>query len=228
MSDMNALTMILLAEASVILLVALIVVLWKQIKSKNTERKALEQLVSQVKEQSQTRAEETGSFLQDLYDLSDSELSVAVTTIDKQERQFFQKLVDVLGRSDASQITSLDASVAELVDTYKSLKPKPIEAAAKAGEADNDEDDLEALRAENASLAEELKITRETMSGMISEFGNMFGGGEDNDLDSNEVVGRVSSSTRSVTPADDETAVDVPSEKKGSETDTNKTEKKVD
>ena len=65
--------------------------------------------------------------MQEAYDLSDTELTVAVKNIDKQERRFFQKLVDVLSRSEPSQITSLDASVAELVDTYKSLKPVLIE-----------------------------------------------------------------------------------------------------
>jgi preprotein translocase subunit YajC len=208
MSDMNSLTMILLTEASVILLVALIVVLWLQIKSKNKQRKAVEQLVSQIKKQSKTRTEETGSFLQEVYDLSDTELTVAVKEIDKQERRFFQKLVDVLSRSEPSQITSLDASVAELVDTYKSLKPKPVEVMTEQGEAGSNAEDLEELRAKNETLTEELKITRETMAGMIAEFGNMFGGGEDNDLDSGDVADRVATS---VAPPEGEKAEDAPS-----------------
>jgi lipopolysaccharide export LptBFGC system permease protein LptF len=214
MSDMSSLMIILLAEACVILLVTLIVVLWHQIKSKNKQRKAVEQLVSQIKKQSKTRTEETGSFLQEAYDLSDTELTVAVKAIDKQERRFFQKLVDVLSRSEPGQITALDASVAELVDTYKSLKLKPVEAITKPSKADDNTDDLETLRAENASLTEELKITRETMSGMISEFGNMFGGGEDNDLDSNEVANRFATSVAN--PEGGE-AVDAPSEENTSE-----------
>ncbi len=225
MSDMNSLTLILLAEASFILLVTLIVVLWLQIKAKSKQKKAVEQLVSQIKKQSQARTEETGSFLQEAYDLSDTELTVAVKNIDKQERRFFQKLVDVLSRSEPSQITSLDASVAELVDTYKSLKPKPIEEVAKPGEADNSADDLEALRTENANLTEELKITRETMSGMISEFGNMFGGGEDNDLDSSEVADRFAAP---VTEPEGEVVVDALSGENNNETGADETDKKVD
>lgn len=217
MSDMNSLAIILLAEASAILLVVLTVVLWLQIKSKNKHKKAVEQLVSQIKKQSKTRTEETGSFLQEVYDLSDTELTDAVKAIDKQERRFFQKLVDVLSRSDASQITSLDASVAELVDTYKSLKPKPVEAIIKEGPADND--DLEALRVENAALTEELKDTRETMSGMIAEFGNMFGGGQDHDLDSSEVTEKV------VVPGDTSESEEAPKESGISETEI---EKKID
>jgi preprotein translocase subunit YajC len=190
MSDMNSLTVFLLAEVCVILLIALIAVLFLQIKSKRKKRKAIQQLVSQIKTQSKTRTEETGSFLQEFYDLSDMELTIAVAAIDKQERRFFQKLVDTLSRSDASQITSFDATVAELIDTYKSLKPKQVDATTKVGADDNTED-LNSLRAENATLAEELKITRETMSSVISEFGSMFGGGIDNKLESSDIANKV-------------------------------------
>ena len=103
---------------------------------------------------------------------------------------FFQKLVDTLSRSEASQITSFDATVAELIDTYKSLKPKQVDATTKVGSDDNTED-LNSLRAENATLAEELKITRETMASVISEFGSMFGGGKDNKLESSDMANKV-------------------------------------
>ena len=161
-----------------------------QIRSKRKKRKASQQLVSQIKTQSEARTEETGSFLQEFYDLSDMELAIAVAAIDKQERRFFQKLVDTLSRSEASQITSFDATVAELIDTYKSLKPKQVDATNKVG-SDYNAEDLNSLRAENATLAEELKITRETMASVISEFGSMFGGGKDNKLESSDMANKV-------------------------------------
>jgi hypothetical protein len=176
MSDMNSLTVILLAEACAILLIALIAVLWFQFRSKSKLRKAVQQLVSQIKTQSKTRTEETGSFLQEFYGQSDEELAVAIADIGKQERRFFQNMVDVLILSDPNKIISLDASVAELIDTYKNLKPKHVEATTESGAVD-----LATLRAENETLTVELEITRETMSSMISEFGAMFGGGGDND-----------------------------------------------
>ena len=206
MFDTSSLTVILLAEACFILLIALIAVLFLQIRSKRKKRKAIQQLVSQIKTQSTARTEETGSFLQEFYDLSDMELTIAVAAIDKQERRFFQKLVDTLSRSDASQITSFDATVAELIDTYKSLKPKQVDATNKV-EADDNTKDLNSLRAENATLAEELKITRETMASVISEFGSMFGGGKDNKLESNDIANKVAIS--SVPPEGDNTEVPV-------------------
>ncbi|MFT5659035.1 MAG: hypothetical protein ACI9KN_002316, partial [Gammaproteobacteria bacterium] len=49
---MNSLTIVLLAQASLILLIALIIVLWIQIKANSRQRKAVMQLVSQIKQQS--------------------------------------------------------------------------------------------------------------------------------------------------------------------------------
>ncbi|MFT5225407.1 MAG: hypothetical protein ACI8XX_001155 [Polaribacter sp.] len=186
MFDMYSLTMILLAETCVILLVALIVLLCLHIRSKNKQRKAVEQLVFQIKKQSKSRSEETGSFLQEIYGLSDDDLMVAAKTIDKQERLLFQKLVDALSQSGASEITSLDTSVYVLVDAYKSLTPKPVEMINNEGA-----DDLEALRSKNAALTEELRVLRVTISSMSSEFRNLFGGGQDNDLDSGDVMDKV-------------------------------------
>jgi lipopolysaccharide export LptBFGC system permease protein LptF len=220
MSDMNSLTMIFLAETSVILLVALIVVLWLHSRSKNKQRKAVKQLVFQIRKQSKSRSEETGSFLQEIYGLRDDDLTVAAKTIDKQERLLFQKLVDALSQSDASEITSLDTSVYVLVDAYKSLTPKPVETINNEGA-----DDVGTLSAKNAALTEELRALRETISSMSSEFRNLFGGGPDNDLDSDDVMDKVA--TADAAPEGEET-VGTLNEEDVSGATSNETEKKVD
>ncbi|MFT7675747.1 MAG: hypothetical protein ACI845_004174 [Gammaproteobacteria bacterium] len=220
MSDMNSLTMIFLAETSVILLVALIVVLWMHSRSKNKQRKAVEQLVFQIKKQSKSRSEETGSFLQEIYGLRDDDLTVAAKTIDKQERLLFQKLVDALTQSDASEITSLDTSVYVLINAYKSLTPKPVEAINNEGA-----DDVGTLSAKNAALTEELIALRETISSMSSEFRNLFGGGPDNDLDSDDVMDKVA--TADAAPEGEE-IVGTLNEEDVSGATSNETEKKVD
>ena len=207
---MSSLITILLVETCVILFVTLVIMLWLQIKAKGQHKKAVSQLVSQIKQQSKTRTEETGSFLQESYELTDTELTTAVKEIDKQERKFFQKLVDILAHSDTGQITSLDASVAELIDTYKSLKPKPIEIG-NSEQAEQDATEIEVLKSNNETLAEELKVTKETMSNMIKEFGCMFGGGKDHELGSDDVVGKVVDPSALVdSSAENETAPTTP------------------
>ena len=49
------------------------------------------------------------------------------------------------------------------------------------------------LKKEKAQLSEELAITKKTMDSMIAEFGNMFGGGHDNELAKTDVVGQLES-----------------------------------
>jgi hypothetical protein len=217
MFEMNSLTVILLAEACVTLLVVIAVMIWLQIKSKSKHRKAIEQLVSQIKQQSKTRNEENGSFLQESYDLTENELASAVETIDKQERKFFKDMVDALSGSFPAKIISLDASIAELINTYKSLKLNVVEANAdkslkpnmiegnaykslkpKAVKANADQaldeslDTIAVLQSEKERLTEELEITRETMSNMIKEYSSMFGGGaadeEDNAAEAEKVT----------------------------------------
>jgi hypothetical protein len=224
MFDVNSLTLILLAEACVILLITLLVVVWLQIKSKNKHRKAVVQLVSQIKIRSKTRVEETEAFLRLAYGLSDTELSVTSKTIDLQERLFLQKMVDVLIKSDADQITSLDASIIDLIDVYKSLKPTLVESITKEG-TENSSDDLEMLRAENATLTEELKTMREKMMRIQSEFGGMFAGLKADSADSSNGVDKVGDPNDPPVGQSDFVAS---SETDPSKTDSNGAEKKID
>jgi len=175
MSDINSLALILLAEACFILLTTLLILVWLQIKSQKKRRSAVEQLVSQIKVRSKTRIEETEVFLQQVYDLNGAKLSASSKMLELQERLFLQKVIDILISSDVEKITSLDKSIIVLIDAYKNLKPTEIDLATKAG-TENSANDLEALRAENATLNEELKTLREKMTGVLSEFGDMFGG----------------------------------------------------
>ena len=196
MMEINAALFILLIEGLVGLLVALILVLTLAARKRKRLRKAIAQLVAQIKKQSDVRTSETGSFLQDIYQLEDDDLKKAVDVIDKGEKHLFQKLINGYLTADPEIIASIDASVAELIDIYKDLKPKVEEVQV------NDESELESLRNQvdelqtaNKTLDEELNITKTTMGNMIAEFGNMFGGGADHELANFEVVEKVSESS---------------------------------
>jgi len=225
MSDTNSLAMILLAEASIILLIALIVVLWLQIKSRNKQSKAVEQLVSQIKEQLKTRTDETESFLKEFYGLSNSELTVATKAICTQEKLLLQNIVDALIRSEYSQITNLDTSVNDLVNTYKNLIPKPVEAMTddleEGLEVENNSNNLDVLRAENEALTEELGAMHEKILSITSEFSGMFGGVKKDDLGTSDGIDKIDSRSDSDKVDGD---LDEPSEKDISDTTANQTE----
>lgn len=189
MIEVSGIIFTLLVELLVILSVAWVFALFFSLKKKKNDRQAAHKLADQIKQQSDLRLKETGSFLQEKYSFEGNQLQKAIKLIDKTEKSFFQKIINLYLHRDAAALSSLDAAVAELIDVYKSLTPAKTETVqSDTGEL---EDEIEHLKLTNANLAEELAITKQTMSNMIGEFGNMFGGGSDNNLDQEEVVEKV-------------------------------------
>lgn len=194
MIEINAAVFILVVEALAILSALIIILMGISIRKKRRKNRAIAQLVVQIRKQSEVRTQETGSFLQDIYQLEDSDLKKTVETIDKSEKLFFQKLIESYQSADPELITAMDASIAELIDVYKELKPKeltPDESSKE--EIEKLHQEVEKLGGEKDRLKEELTITKTTMGNMISEFGSMFGGGADHELANFEVVEKVES-----------------------------------
>ncbi len=202
--EVNAAVFILLIESLVGISVALVLVLVVSMRRKKRRRHAIAQLVAQIKKQSEVRTSETGSFLQEIYQLEGGDLKKAVETIDKGEKLLFQKLIKSYLTDDAEIITAMDASVAELIDIYKALKPK-VEEAEVMPETERKQllDEIEALKKKSNSLEDELGITKTTMGNMIAEFGSMFGGGADHELANFEVVEKVGAT------AEDDTHIEI-------------------
>lgn len=192
MIEISPAILILLIEFLVVISIALVIVVFYGLRRRRQGRMAVAQLASQIKKQSQVRTGETGSFLKDIYQLEGDDLKEAVESIDKGEKALFQQLINSYLTEDVKIITSMDASVAELIDIYKELKPK-IESAENMPDAERDEfiRKIEELNTINERLKVELDSTKITMGNMIAEFGNMFGGGSDHELASFEVAEKV-------------------------------------
>ncbi len=186
MIEISIALLTLLIEGLVVSVAGLLIWTVISLKKRSRDRKAASTLVEQIKHQSQTRLEATGSFLSEKYSFEGDELKKAVAAIDKAEKKFMQTMLQIYLKRDAERFESIDASLAELIDTYKSLTPLVPQAA-----SEEIMQELETLRSSNDHLKEELSITKETMSNMISEFGNMFGGGHEHELAKHEVVERV-------------------------------------
>jgi len=179
MIEVNAAFFILLIEALILTLVIFAAVMFFAIKKRRRKRAAIALLVSNIKKQSTLRLNETGSFLKDIYLLEGKELAKAVTSVDKSEKQLFQKLIDSFLTEDPALISSMDASVAAMIDSYKELKPKQPEEIDISADDENGKliKQIQELEEANKKLKEELGITKATMNNMIAEFSNMFSGG---------------------------------------------------
>ena len=195
MIQVSAIFLILLAEGFGLLLLLVGLLIFLMMRARQKRIKAVTQLSDQLKTQSQVRRDQTGSFLQEIYQLEDDELKKAVNAIDVKEKQFFQKIIEIFYHNKLEMVPTLDAALAALIDTYKSLKPKEIirETGADPEVLQELKNANAELKKSNAQLTEELAITKKTMDGMISEFGNMFGGGSNNELGKAEVVDKLES-----------------------------------
>ena len=190
MTEIPTWLLILLVETLALLALILGIWIFLSIRRKRNTRKAVDGLVEQIRKQSKLRLEETGSFLEEKYRFEGDELQKAVEQVDKAEKLFFQRVLNLYLKRDDERIKSLDAWVAELIGVYKSLSPV-MPAAGESAVDENTQKKMDELERSRQALEEELKITKTTMSNMIAEFGNMFGGGKDNELEQSEVVEKV-------------------------------------
>jgi len=188
----------LLVELLILLSVVLGVWFFQSLKRSRQDRAAAAKVVEQVRHQSDLRVQETGSFLEQKYQFEGDELKKAVQSIDRAEKKFIQKVMNMYLKRLPHELEALDASMAELIDAYKDLTPASIAVSEVVTEEEPDASEAEAMAAEvetlresNARLNEELAITKQTMGNMIAEFGNMFGGGQDSSLEQEEVLAKV-------------------------------------
>ncbi len=202
MIEVSTVLFSLLVEGFVALLIVISVSLFLLYKRKNKDTGAVKKLVDQIKQQSKIRLEKTGSFLSEKYRFEGNELEKAVKAIDKAEKKFMQKMINVYLKRDTHGLISMDACVAELIETYKELSPvmPDAEMLAEMAAEINDQsegltEEIENLKELNEKLTNELGITKETMGNMIAEFGNMFGGGKEHELESDAVIDKVKETT---------------------------------
>lgn len=188
MLEVNAIYFILLLEGFVLLLILLLAGVLIALIRKRRQRRKIAQLKSMVNNRSLSHGEKTRSFLQVAYDLDGEELSTAQEHINRHETEFFQHLVDSLYQGGHAQLSTFEAALDELIESYKCIQPGSKECSREELEAARE---LDSLRGENETLRDELSVARNKLSDTIAEFGDMFGGGKDHQLALHEVVERI-------------------------------------
>ena len=151
-------------------------------------KKDMAMLAVAIKNRSSARSERTRTFLQAVYQLEDDELQIALTDIEKHESEFFQYLIDCLYRGSNAEMTTLDQSLDKMIESYKCLQPRVAVAPQQAEETVQE---ITTLRGENEVLRSELSVAKDKLSDLITEFGEIFGGGKDHQLTLQEVIDKV-------------------------------------
>lgn len=184
MLEVNAIYFILLVEGFGLLLFLILVWILIAVFRIRRKSKAVGNLAARFKKRADRRAEKTEAFLQAVYHLEERDLRSALQDIEEHEQNFIQLLVASLQKGKAAHIGALDAALEQVIESYKCLQPRVEES---GPDAQQDQQEISTLRNENDELRSELSLAKNSLSDMIAEFGNMFGGGKDHELDLHEL-----------------------------------------
>jgi hypothetical protein len=182
--EVNAIYFILLVEGFALLLFLILVWILIALIRARRKGKSVAGLGARFRKKAEHRAGQTKAFLQAVYRLEEPELGSALKDIESREQDFIQLLVSSLQKGRLAHIDGLDSALDRVIEAYKCLQPRVDEQAAEAGQGERE---ITALRHQNEELRGELSQAKNSLSDMISEFGNMFGGGKDHELDLHEL-----------------------------------------
>lgn len=185
MLEVNAIYFVLLVEAFGLLLILILLWILLSIFRLRRKRNAIRQLAQRLSKDAASRSQQNEAFLQAVYRFEGGELRAVLQDIEKHEADFFQILIDALRQGKNRQIDELDAALARVMASYKCLQPRAEAEREESGSTDAAlvQREVETLRSENDELRSELYAAQTGLNDMLAEFGNMFGGGKDHELD---------------------------------------------
>ncbi len=164
-----------LVGGEVLLLVfVLLLAYWiRQTARTRRDRRAIARLVAAVKAGRAEREAAIGDFLARRMGLEGAALNRMRVAMMREELALLQRFAGIYRDRDAGHAAQFHIALESALEPWFELQGGGT---AQAGGAD--EGELEALRQENQRLSEELSVTMETMSRMLSEYSSMFAGSE--------------------------------------------------
>jgi len=174
--DIMTLLMVLAAEIFLVLFVLLLVSWFRSSAAKRRDQKAVAALIKKVKAGKSEREKTIGAFLSTNLGLQGEALEKAKTALMREEWRLLQKFAVTYRDRNAGAAAQFNISAEGALDAYHELSGGTGGTVVGSGEV-ADDGELEHLRKENARLSEELTVTMDTMSRMLSEYSTMFSGG---------------------------------------------------
>ncbi|MGD1983002.1 MAG: hypothetical protein PVF93_03740 [Chromatiaceae bacterium] len=161
----------------VLLLLVLLTLSWLRTRAaRRRDVKAMQALVGRIRKSQPQREAALAEFLENNYGLEGEALSAATAGLWGSELKMLQRFIGVYGSRDAAAAAQFDADLAVATEPYLALSGAVTVEENRADEPGVDPAELDALRAENKRLSDELRITMETMSRMLKEYSTMFSG----------------------------------------------------
>ncbi|MGB5612506.1 MAG: hypothetical protein WBM67_07615 [Sedimenticolaceae bacterium] len=136
------------------------------------DREAIQGLVTRIKNARNEREAAIGRFLDEQIGMSGDALMQAKSAMLLAEMVLLQRFANIYGKRDALAAAQFDDDITAVLAPYHELRGGGEAVAVEPGVADPSE--LNALRAENKSLSDELSVTMGTISRMLNEYSTMF------------------------------------------------------
>jgi len=173
------LTWLLIAtELFLLLAIALAGLLLASFRRRRRDRQAAQDLVDIIKQAEPQRTAATRELLERHHGSTGDGLEEALHAIIRAEKLLYQRVITLYIKRDALALRALPIEVEALSEPLRGLLMGGDSAAPGAGEsAAVNTEELARLREENEGMQQELQITMETMSRMLSDYAAMFGGG---------------------------------------------------
>jgi hypothetical protein len=167
---------LIIGELVFVVLVLLFAAWLRERGARARARKAVEELVDKVKAGRVSREDAVRAFLGERFGLSAGELDAAAVPIVREETKLYQAFANLYLRRDSAAAAAFDLSFEAAVQPYWALSGGSAGPAHTETGADPVE--IARLEDENKRLAEELQITMDTMTRMLSEYSAVFGSGD--------------------------------------------------
>ncbi len=191
MIEVSRLLLMLLIELLILSTACAAIVTYLYLSKRRRERAALKNLIATIRQDSGRREDETRQILQKRFGLSDKPLEEAVAKISREEKQFYQTVIDLFLRRDTAALQNFSVDYEKSVEPYRTLaitlSREPVAAEPADAVANDLSDELLLLREENQRLSDELQLTMNTMGTMLNEYTQMFAGGSEAGIDRDKI-----------------------------------------
>ena len=177
MIEISSLSVMIIAEVMIGLVVLSGLLLLFTLLRKQRIRKAASHLAERVQADKEKRSERLKKLLEDKYQLQSPQLDQTLHGIVQTEMTLYQNMLNGFLKDDQVYLQQIDVDVENLVLAYQALAGHASEVGA-GGSDGVSSDEVEELKAENERLAEELKVTMDTMGRMLNEYSTMFAEGD--------------------------------------------------
>lgn len=156
----------------ILIVIVLLGMSWAQTNAaKRRDAKAIKTLVGRIKGARGQRAEAIEQYLSQKCGFEGEMLAAAKVNLLRAELSLLQRFAAIYRSRDAAAAGQFDIDVISVIGLYQEMGEI-------TGHAGGDQSELEALRAENAGLSDELRMTMETMSRMLKDYSSVFAEGQ--------------------------------------------------